>query len=120
MNKLNKYYSGNNQLTELSNLPNALNTLYCIFNQLTKPSDLPNTLNYLYCYQNRLLFIDIKSLRKLDNFIIFFNLNRLLQVMFLYSVMKRLESSNLPSTLTTLYCGSNQLTVTKCTNRSIP
>ena len=41
------------------------------------------------CYNNKLLFTNIESLRKLDNFIKFFKLHKLLKVIFIYSVVKR-------------------------------
>ena len=52
--KLKTLYCDNNQLTELSNLPNTLTKLYCDNNQLTKLSNLPNTLTLLYCSYNQL------------------------------------------------------------------
>ena len=82
-------YCENNQLTTLNNLPNTLTSLYCSNNQLIKLSNLPNSLTGLYCSNNKLLFTEFSELKKLDNFIQFFNLNKLLKVIFLYSVKKR-------------------------------
>ena len=78
-----------NQLTELNNLPNTLTDLDCYDNLLTKLHNLPNTLYYLNCVNNKLLFTELSEFKKLDNFIQFFNLNKLLKVIFLYSVKKR-------------------------------
>ena len=36
-----------------------------------------------------MLFTDIRSLRKLDNFIKFFNLNKLLKLVFMYAIKKK-------------------------------
>ena len=64
--------------------------LECDNNRLTKLTNLPDTLIALFCYNNnKLLFTDIRSLRKLDNFIKFFNLNKLLKLVFLYAIKKR-------------------------------
>ena len=41
------------------------------------------------CDYNQLLFTKIQELKKLDNFIKIFKLNKLLKVIFLYSVKKR-------------------------------
>ena len=65
-------YCNNNELTELTNLPNTLIELNCNNNKLTKLTNLPNTLIILECCNDRLLFTAIKSIRKLDNFIKFF------------------------------------------------
>ena len=46
-------------------------------------------LTVLYYNNNQLLFTKIPELKKLDNFIKFFNLNKLLKIIFLYSVKKR-------------------------------
>ena len=88
-NTLTKLNCCNNQLLELTNLPNTLIKLYCSDNELTELTNLPNTLTELYCDNNKLLFTDIKSLRKLDNFIKFFNLNKLLKLVFMYAIKKR-------------------------------
>ena len=88
-NALNILYCSNNKLTELTNLPSTLIILYCIDNKLTKLANLPDTLKNLRCYNNNLLFTDIESLIKLDNFIKFFNLNKLLKLVFLYAIKKR-------------------------------
>ena len=76
-------------LTKLHNLPEQLVCLYCINNKLVKLNNLPNSVFWLYCDGNQLLFTTKRELKKLDKFIKFFNLNKLLKVIFLYSVKKR-------------------------------
>ena len=79
------------RLTKLPDLTRftKLKTLICSYNALKELNNLPNTLIRLNCGRNNLLFTDIKRLRKLDNFIKFFKVHKLLKVIFLYSVMKR-------------------------------
>ena len=88
-NTLIELYCSYNKLTELTNLPNTLIRLNCDNNILTELTNLPNTLIQINCCNNKLLFTDIKSLRMLDNFIKFFNLNKLLKLVFLYAIKKR-------------------------------
>ena len=58
---------------KLSNLPNTLIKLGCYHNKLTELSNLPNILHYFNC-------IELTKFKKLD---------KLLEVIFLYSVKKR-------------------------------
>ena len=80
---------GNNQLIKLNNIPNSICALICYNNLLTELHNLPNRIYWFKCDYNQLLFTEIQELRKLDKFIKFFNLNKLLKVIFLYLVKKR-------------------------------
>ena len=78
-----------NQLTKLSHLPNTLTGLDCCHNQLTKLSNLQNTLTFIAYGNNQLIFTHYSDFIKLDKFITFFNLNKLLKVIFIYAVKQR-------------------------------